>query len=184
MHLSHCHGLRCCSLSNQFWAQIAYLENKWDKLLSYSVVSARYLGLLVLPIDLCHAHSQANIPIVAPFSTKGTNSATRYRDRLIFPSILVATALFVICWLTMGIIFPRYESTSSAGIQMHSSASGRASPKRQEQMPYDDQRRLQISLGLNLLLVSFIPASNMLAPVGFHLAERILYMPSIGNRNH
>lgn len=32
-------------------------------------------------------------------------------------------------------------------------------------------------LGLWLLIVPFIPASNLLFPVGFVVAERILYIP-------
>lgn len=35
-------------------------------------------------------------------------------------------------------------------------------------------------LGLLLLVIPFIPASNLLFPVGFVVAERILYLPSMG----
>ncbi|XP_065317230.1 protein O-mannosyl-transferase Tmtc3-like isoform X2 [Gordionus sp. m RMFG-2023] len=37
-----------------------------------------------------------------------------------------------------------------------------------------------ILMGLLLLIVPYIPASNLFFPVGFVLAERILYIPSIG----
>ena len=36
------------------------------------------------------------------------------------------------------------------------------------------------SQGLSLLVFPFLPASNMLFPVGFVVAERVLYIPSMG----
>lgn len=35
-------------------------------------------------------------------------------------------------------------------------------------------------MGLALLVFPFLPASNLFFPVGFVLAERILYIPSMG----
>ena len=35
-------------------------------------------------------------------------------------------------------------------------------------------------LGIFLLAVPYVPASNLLFPVGFVVAERVLYLPSIG----
>ena len=37
-----------------------------------------------------------------------------------------------------------------------------------------------ISLGLGLLVLPFLPATNLLFPVGFVVAERVLYLPSMG----
>jgi len=37
-----------------------------------------------------------------------------------------------------------------------------------------------MALGLALLVVSFLPASNLVFRVGFVLAERVLYIPSTG----
>lgn len=43
------------------------------------------------------------------------------------------------------------------------------------------KRERQLSLfALSLLIVPFLPASNLLFPVGFVLAERVLYLPSLG----
>ena len=39
----------------------------------------------------------------------------------------------------------------------------------------------QLSLfALSLLVLPFLPASNLLFPVGFVIAERVLYLPSLG----
>ena len=37
-----------------------------------------------------------------------------------------------------------------------------------------------IALSLGLLVLPFIPATNLLFPVGFVVAERVLYLPSMG----
>ncbi|XP_041973307.1 protein O-mannosyl-transferase Tmtc3 [Aricia agestis] len=41
-------------------------------------------------------------------------------------------------------------------------------------------RSSALSMGLALLVLPFIPASNLFFPVGFVVAERVLYMPSMG----
>lgn len=37
-----------------------------------------------------------------------------------------------------------------------------------------------ISLGLAWTIIPFLPASNLFFPVGFVVAERVLYLPSMG----
>lgn len=44
----------------------------------------------------------------------------------------------------------------------------------------DDNRRFPLLVALSLLVFPFIPASNLLQPVGFVIAERVLYLPSAG----
>lgn len=39
---------------------------------------------------------------------------------------------------------------------------------------------IAMNLGLALLIFPFIPASNLFFPVGFVVAERVLYLPSAG----
>ncbi|CAG9091583.1 unnamed protein product [Plutella xylostella] len=41
-------------------------------------------------------------------------------------------------------------------------------------------RSSSLSMGLALLVLPFLPASNLFFPVGFVVAERVLYMPSMG----
>ncbi|KFM67129.1 Transmembrane and TPR repeat-containing protein 3, partial [Stegodyphus mimosarum] len=42
----------------------------------------------------------------------------------------------------------------------------------------EEEARMAIIMSMSLLIVPFIPASNLLFPVGFVVAERILYIPS------
>ncbi|CAG0879154.1 unnamed protein product [Cyprideis torosa] len=44
----------------------------------------------------------------------------------------------------------------------------------------DDSHRCRICLGLCLLVFPFLPASNLFFYVGFVIAERVLYLPSMG----
>ncbi|XP_054714335.1 protein O-mannosyl-transferase TMTC3-like [Uloborus diversus] len=44
----------------------------------------------------------------------------------------------------------------------------------------DEESKLSVVMSLSLLIVPFIPASNLLFPVGFVIAERVLYIPSMG----
>ncbi|KAF0308101.1 Transmembrane and TPR repeat-containing protein [Amphibalanus amphitrite] len=43
-----------------------------------------------------------------------------------------------------------------------------------------DRHSSVILTGLSLLVIPFVPASNLLFPVGFVVAERVLYIPSMG----
>ena len=42
------------------------------------------------------------------------------------------------------------------------------------------QKRRVILFGISLVVLSYLPASNLFFPIGFVIAERILYLPSMG----
>ena len=42
------------------------------------------------------------------------------------------------------------------------------------------QRKRVVLLSLSMMIIPFLPASNLFFPVGFVVAERILYIPSMG----
>ncbi|MEE6470803.1 hypothetical protein FKM82_009069 [Ascaphus truei] len=44
----------------------------------------------------------------------------------------------------------------------------------------DGQKRRVLTLGLGFLIIPFLPASNLFFRVGFAVAERVLYLPSVG----
>lgn len=46
--------------------------------------------------------------------------------------------------------------------------------------PINLQQRTAIFLGLLLMVIPFLPVSNLLFTVGFVIAERVLYLPSMG----
>ncbi|KAG8199948.1 hypothetical protein JTE90_006195 [Oedothorax gibbosus] len=44
----------------------------------------------------------------------------------------------------------------------------------------EDDSKLTLIMGISIMVIPFLPASNLLFPVGFVVAERILYIPSMG----
>lgn len=44
----------------------------------------------------------------------------------------------------------------------------------------DERHRRPLLMGLSLMCFPYLPASNLLHPVGFVVAERVLYLPSLG----
>uniref|UniRef100_A0A6P7GW49 Protein O-mannosyl-transferase TMTC1-like n=1 Tax=Diabrotica virgifera virgifera TaxID=50390 RepID=A0A6P7GW49_DIAVI len=48
-------------------------------------------------------------------------------------------------------------------------------------MEFENQKHFPIVLGLLLLVLPFLPATNLLVTVGFVVAERVLYIPSLGS---
>lgn len=89
----------------------------------------------------------------------------------------------------------RAESTQSSGYATESSEEGRQDDVPQSQSSYDDQSTIfsarappektsnvvnVVVLGLGLVVIPFLPATNLLFYVGFIVAERVLYLPSAG----
>ncbi|XP_055935990.1 protein O-mannosyl-transferase TMTC3-like isoform X1 [Argiope bruennichi] len=44
----------------------------------------------------------------------------------------------------------------------------------------DDETKMTLLMGISLVVIPFLPSSNLLFPVGFVVAERVLYIPSMG----
>ncbi|KAJ8395712.1 hypothetical protein AAFF_G00029490 [Aldrovandia affinis] len=49
-----------------------------------------------------------------------------------------------------------------------------------QSLRYSDQSSKTIIMALSLIVLPFVPASNLFFPVGFVVAERVLYVPSMG----
>ena len=47
-------------------------------------------------------------------------------------------------------------------------------------MAYSSNRKRVLLQALSMTIIPFVPASNLFFPVGFVVAERILYIPSMG----
>ena len=70
---------------------------------------------------------------------------------------------------------------NSKGLGYKANAKQKRALQRKENHPKHKPREKQLSLfALSLLVLPFLPASNLLFPVGFVLAERVLYLPSLG----
>lgn len=138
----------------------SFSNSSQTRLLTYSYVNAYNAWLLLYPYPLCHDWSMGSIPLVE------TVSDIR---NLVTLTVMFALAVLVICTTIT------YKSLSSLGkqtdaIQAHT----------EESDDSQSQTKTSVLFSLFMTLLPFVPASNLLFPVGFVIAERILYLPSMG----
>ncbi|XP_023344917.1 transmembrane and TPR repeat-containing protein CG4050 [Eurytemora carolleeae] len=107
-----------------------------SRTLSYLVLPAYNIGLLLCPANLCCDWTMGSISLITSISD------LRNLLTLFLGAYLVHTAL---------IIFKSERSDC-----------------------------LPLLVSMSLLCIPFLPASNLFFPVGFVLAERVLYIPSMG----
>ncbi|EDQ91409.1 uncharacterized protein MONBRDRAFT_23301 [Monosiga brevicollis MX1] len=108
------------------------------------------LQLLVLPLNLCHDWSHETIPLLE----------SPLDPRFGALMLVYGVAIVGVLWLLL-----RPWSAISCN---------------QEQQLQKRRLHMVTLLGLAALVLPFLPASNLFFPVGFVIAERVLYLPSIG----
>ena len=109
--------------------------------LSYALVHAKYLQLLVFPFDLCYDYSLNAIPVL------------RWIDDV---RILFVFSGYVAVFAGLQSVFNRLSLQDSC---------------------LWTQR---VASSVILILIPFLPAANIMFPVGTVVGERLLYTPSIG----
>ena len=117
----------------------SYETSRVNRWLSFAFVHAKYLQLLVWPLELCYDYSLNAIPIV------------RWIDdvRLLF-------SLSGYCAIFVGLHYVFFH------------------------IKRECERTQKLLICAVLILVPFLPASNIMFPVGTVIGERLLYTPSIG----
>ncbi|XP_065840870.1 protein O-mannosyl-transferase TMTC2-like [Oscarella lobularis] len=133
---------------------------------TYSYLCAFNAWLLLYPSGLCYDWSMDSIPRI---KTLG--------DIRNLCTILAALGLAV---LVLYGLFWRQSTADGSSSEPNGSVQNvtiykEAAKKRKLRF----QRRIVV-IGLCLTIAPFIPASNLFFPVGFVIAERVLYIPSIG----
>ena len=136
----------------------SFSNSTQTKLFTYSYVNAYNAWLLLNPYPLCHDWSMGSIPLVEAINDV-RNLVTL---SVMFAIAVLATYATVTCKLTSSL------DTQNDVI----------SPTQ----PDDAQRQTKTNVlfALFMVLVPFAPATNLLFPVGFVIAERVLYLPSMG----
>ena len=109
------------------------------RLLSFAMVHAKYLELLLFPINLCYDYSLTAMPILRSF---GDIRFLSVLPAYLFASLLVTTIL---------------------SLYLRNHPLGK-----------------QLMIGFIVTVIPWLPASNILFPVGTVVGERLLYTPSIG----
>ena len=119
----------------------SYETERKTRWLSYSFLHAKYLQLLLLPLELCYDYSLNAIPVIRSVADV----------RTLFILAGYGTVFLVCHWVV--------EKLARNSNCMYG-------------------QNLLISIAL--ILIPFLPASNILFPVGTVVGERLMYTPSIG----
>jgi Flp pilus assembly protein TadD len=119
----------------------SFETNRQTRWLSFAYVHAKYLQLLLVPLELCYDYSLNAIPVVRSFSD----------IRFLFTLTAYGIVLSSCQW-----VFGRLGRQPGCKLGQG------------------------CLISLFLILIPFLPASNILFPVGTVVGERLLYTPSIG----
>lgn len=144
------------------------------KQLSYNYLLSVNSWLLLNPHNLCCDWTMNTVPLV--------ESLTDPRN---ISTLGTYAVLIGLGWLGLG--GGQHASSSSSGSSMKkkkssSSSSSSSSPSRNHNSSSSPPppEPVIILVILSLIVFPFLPASNLFFPVGFVVAERILYLPSMG----
>ena len=139
--------------------------------LTYAFLTWENLRLLLCPSSLCCDWTMGAIPIVESLSDPRCVLAA-------FALSLVA-ALMVKGSLSKS---PRPGESSPSATPQKRQRRTKSPPTSSSELPPSSSPSLTslVLFSSSLMILPFLPASNLLFPVGFVLAERVLYLPSVG----
>ncbi|XP_054519356.1 protein O-mannosyl-transferase TMTC1 isoform X7 [Pan troglodytes] len=146
------------------------LSNKQDKsFLTYSYLLAFNVWLLLAPVTLCYDWQVGSIPLVE------TIWDTRNLATIFLAVVMALLSLHCLAAFkhSFCLLLPKVPASSLPSTTIVSFL----------KPPQPCRTRLEhkeVLVGLLFLVFPFIPASNLFFRVGFVVAERVLYMPSMG----
>eukprot|EP00042_Codosiga_hollandica_P042476 m.389976 g.389976 ORF g.389976 m.389976 type:complete len:925 (+) comp56338_c0_seq5:10-2784(+) len=138
----------------------SFADSLWTKVLSYSYLYAFNSWLLLVPKALCADWQMSSIPLLT------TVSDARIAAVITFYAAFLMIARWAL-WDPVVSVQPTPASTKKD--KTHSS---QISPRASHQLP--------LTTAFLLAVITFLPASNLLFRVGFVVADRVLYIPSMG----
>lgn len=137
--------------------------------------------LLLYPANLSYAYSTTNIPLV-----KGLFSLETFLSFALYAFLFVC-GLFYLTFLRTYLNKEhkddvKYGEQKAAPFQTHKKMTKHRVPSIKSNIQLEDTKNtLNVMVfGFALLILPFLPATNLFFYVGFIVAERILYIPSIG----
>ena len=140
----------------------SFSNSTQTKLFTYSYVNAYNVWLLLNPYPLCHDWSMGSIPLV--------ETITDVRNLVTLSVTFSIAIIFIHATVT-------YNPLSSLDKQTDVTSTTHAV---EESDDIQSRTKTSVLFSLFMALLPFVPASNLLFPVGFVIAERILYLPSMG----
>jgi hypothetical protein len=139
----------------------AFEESMLTRVLTYNYLAAYNHWLLWYPFQLVHDYGGGVMTLVTDTSDlRNLASVANY-------AVLIALSVYAIIPTFARMAKPaKPAKPTSKGNEMAQLSSVRS--------------QAIVVMGLAMLVLPFIPASNMFMPVGFTLAERVLFLPSMG----
>ncbi|GFQ99577.1 protein O-mannosyl-transferase TMTC3 [Trichonephila clavata] len=152
-----------------------------DKLLRVSLLTTAALGALYLR---CKIMGPKIVPAFSRFDNPAAASATPVRQ-LTYNYLLSVNAWLLLfpcnlcCDWTMSsipLITGFWDARNLATVAFYAFILFAA----RTIFRLEEDARMNLVMSLSLLVLPFLPASNLFFPVGFVVAERVLYIPSMG----
>ncbi|XP_022788676.1 transmembrane and TPR repeat-containing protein 2-like isoform X2 [Stylophora pistillata] len=159
----------------------------WTRFRTYSYLCALNARLLLCPSSLCYDWSMDSISRIESWWDM------RNVQTLVFSGILVCLCCYGLKSSSMST--PSHETTGKSKKSYSKTLDSNENDIRfKDNFKYVKsqhcglkmeefeslQRRRIVMFSLALMIIPFLPASNLFLPVGFVIAERILYIPSMG----
>jgi len=139
---------------------VASEPSLWVRLLTFLYLPVAHVWMLVFPQTLCHDWSFDSVPLVrSPFDVR-----------------FLATVLMYYCLARLVVHAASALWSAAASHRGRFLFAGRMLSK----LSASQSDAAVLVLGLALTIIPYIPASNMFFYVGFVLADRVLFLPSIG----
>lgn len=174
-----------CASPTKLASSSAVVYYGWHCLLRIGTLSLSAFLLMAIRLHIMGAQ----LPVFTKFDNPAAVSDSPVRQLTFhyLPAVNAWLLLFphaLCCDWTMGSVAlvcslsdPRNVATLSLYGMLAALAYVALFPSRR---PYEVFHQNVIFLSLSLLVFPFLPASNLFFPVGFVVAERVLYMPSMG----
>ena len=167
----------------------AHAPEMLTRVLSIAKTWATHGRLLILPSTLSFDWSMGAVPLI----TSVSNSANLETAFLILVLISISVSAICSLWAQRPTHYQNNHHHKSRLIHNSHTLCHDALNNNNVTCVIDEEKKImfkksfchtcpphQIVMGLGLLVIPFLPASNIPAWVGFVVAERILYLPSMG----
>ena len=146
---------------------VASCSSRLSRTLTLLHLPAVSAGLLLLPLRLSYDWSETAVPLVTSLGDiRNAASAALYAA--------LAAAVYVACYST-----PVSTSAGSNNNSINVNHNNNTVKKPQEASSGGSDRSAPL-FALSFIVLMFLPASNLFFYVGFLVAERALYAPSVG----
>ncbi|XP_064394194.1 protein O-mannosyl-transferase Tmtc2-like isoform X2 [Halichondria panicea] len=149
----------------------SFSEHPLTRWFTYSYLVTLNVWLLLCPSWLCFDWSMGSVPLVTEL-TDLRNMATCF---------LFGTLFIFLLWTTDTLErISSHNSTALFQVNNGPNSTPVDTPAVAPVSKATSRRRGIVLLSLSLAVLPFLPATNLFFPVGFVVAERILYLPSMG----